>query len=82
MCIDFTNLNKICPKYCYSLSRIDALVDSTMRYEILCFLDAFKGYHQIGMIEENQEKTAYITDRSVYCYTIILFSLKNVGATY
>ncbi|XP_071906225.1 uncharacterized protein [Coffea arabica] len=43
MCVDFTDLNKVCPKDCYPLPRIDALVDSAMGYEILCFLDAFKG---------------------------------------
>ena len=59
MCIDFTDVNKTCPKDCYPLLRIDVLVDSVMGYEILCFLDAFKGYHQIGMSEEDQEKIAF-----------------------
>lgn len=45
MCVDFTDLNKACPKDCYPLPRVDALVDSTMGSEILCFLDTFKGYH-------------------------------------
>ena len=56
MCVDFIDLNKVCPKDCYPLPRIDLLVDSTMGYEIFCFLEAFKGYHQIGMDEEDQEK--------------------------
>nr|XP_027120487.1 uncharacterized protein LOC113737455 [Coffea arabica] len=82
MCVDFTDLNKACPKDCYPLPRIDALVDSAMGHEILCFLDAFKGYHQIGMSEEDQEKTAFYTDQGVYCYTTMPFGLKNAGATY
>nr|XP_027093651.1 uncharacterized protein LOC113714052 [Coffea arabica] len=82
MCVDFTDLNKPCPKDCYPLPRIDALIDSAMGYEILCFLDAFKGYHQIGMSEEDQEKTAFYTDQGVYCYTTMPFGLKNAGATY
>ncbi|XP_027156819.1 uncharacterized protein LOC113757958 [Coffea eugenioides] len=82
MCVDFTDLNKACPKDCYPLPRIDALVDAAMGYEILCFLDAFKGYHQIGMSEEEQEKTAFYTDRGTYCYTTMPFGLKNAGATY
>ncbi|XP_027158174.1 uncharacterized protein LOC113780841 [Coffea eugenioides] len=53
-----------------------------MEHEILCFLDAFKGYHQIGMSEEDQEKTAFYTDQGVYCYTTMPFGLKNAGATY
>ncbi|XP_071909560.1 uncharacterized protein [Coffea arabica] len=82
MCVDFTDLNKACPKDCYPLPRIDALVDSAMGYEVLCFLDAFKGYHQIEMSEEDQEKTAFYTDQGVYCYTTMPFGLKNAGATY
>nr|XP_027093621.1 uncharacterized protein LOC113714021 [Coffea arabica] len=82
MCVEFTDLNKACPKDCYPLPRIDALVDSAMGYEVLCFLDAFKGYHQIGMSEEDQEKTAFYTDRGTYCYTTMPFGLKNAGATY
>ena len=45
MCVDFTDLNKTCPKDCYPLLKVDALVDSAMGYEILCLLDAVKGYH-------------------------------------
>nr|XP_027102846.1 uncharacterized protein LOC113724106 [Coffea arabica] len=82
MCVDFTDLNKACPKNCYPLPKVDTLVDSAMGYEVLCFLDAFKGYHQIGMSQEDQEKMAFYTDRGTYCYTTMPFGLKNVGATY
>nr|XP_027123971.1 uncharacterized protein LOC113740625 [Coffea arabica] len=82
MCVDFTDLNKACPKDCYPLPRIDQLVDSTTGYEIFCFLDAFKGYHQIALDEEDQEKTAFITEYGTYCYTTMPFGLKNAGATY
>ena len=82
MCVDFTDLNKTCPKNCYPLPRVDVLVDSTMGYEILCSLDAFKGYHQIGMSKEDQEKQAFFLDLGVYCYTTMPFGLKNARATY
>ncbi|XP_027178053.1 uncharacterized protein LOC113777216 [Coffea eugenioides] len=61
---------------------MDALVDSAMGHEIFCFLDAFKGYHQIGMSEEDQEKTVFYTDQGVYFYTTMPFGLKNAGVTY
>lgn len=80
--MDFTDLNKACPKDCYPLPRIDALVDSTVGHEVFCFLDAFKGYHQIGMDEEDQQKTAFVTDQGVFCYVTMPFGLKNAGATY
>ena len=82
MCLDFTDLNKACPKNCYLLSRIDALVNWILGYEILYFLDAFKDYHQMRMNEEYQEKTAFFTDQEIYCYTTMPFGLKNTRATY
>nr|XP_027102165.1 uncharacterized protein LOC113723098 [Coffea arabica] len=82
MCVDFTDLNKACPKDCYPLPHIDQLVDSTIGCEIFCFLDAFKEYHQIALDEEDKEKTAFITEYGTYCYTTMPFGLKNAGATY
>jgi hypothetical protein len=51
MCIDYTSLNKACPKIPFPLPRIDQIVDSTAGCELLCFLDAYSGYHQIKMKE-------------------------------
>ena len=45
MCIDFTNLNKACHQDPFPLPRIDQIVDSTAECDLLCFLDAFSGYH-------------------------------------
>ncbi|XP_059446359.1 uncharacterized protein LOC132177899 [Corylus avellana] len=47
-----------------------------------CFMDAFSGYNQIYMHPEDREKTAFITDRGLYCYKVMPFGLKNAGATY
>jgi hypothetical protein len=82
MCVDFTDLNKACPKDCFPLPRIDQLVDSTARHEVLSFMDAFSGYNQIRMAESDQEKTSFTTDRGLYCYKVMSFGLKNAGATY
>ena len=53
MCVDFTDLNKACPKDSYPLPRIDTLVDSTTRHQLLSFMDAFSGYNQIRMDESD-----------------------------
>ncbi|XP_022849947.1 uncharacterized protein LOC111372035 [Olea europaea var. sylvestris] len=82
MCVDYTGLNKVCPKDSYPLPRIDQLVDATSGHERLSFLDAFSGYHQISMAEADQEKTSFITDFGTYCYTAMPFGLKNAGVTY
>ena len=60
MCVDFTDLNKACPKDSFPLPRIDQLMDSTAGHKLLTFMDAFSGYNQIKMDEEDQEKTAFI----------------------
>nr|CAD39961.2 OSJNBa0072D08.10 [Oryza sativa Japonica Group] len=61
MCVDFTDLNKACPKDHFPLPRIDQLVDSTAGCELLSVLDAYSGYHQISMAKEDEEKIAFIT---------------------
>ena len=45
MCVDYTNLNKACPKDPFPLPHIDQVVNSTSGCETLCFLDAYSGYH-------------------------------------
>jgi len=79
MCVDFTDLNKACPKDCFTLPRIDQLVDLTSGHEVLSFMDAFSGYNQIYMAKSDQEKTSFTTDHGLYCYTMMPFGLKNVG---
>ena len=81
-CVDFTDLNKACPKDSFPLPRVDQLVDSASGHERISFLDAFRGYHQIPMILSDREKTAFITPKRIYCYKVMPFGLKNVGATY
>nr|GFA27914.1 reverse transcriptase domain-containing protein [Tanacetum cinerariifolium] len=56
--------------------------ESVMGFRYKCFLDAYKGYHQIQMAEEDEEKTAFYTDQGTYCYTKMPFGLKNAGASY
>jgi hypothetical protein len=82
MCVDFTDLNKACPKDSFPLPRIDQLVDSTAGHKLLTFMDAFSGYNQIVMDESDQEKTSFITSRGLFCYKVMPFGLKNAGATY
>ncbi|GKA08508.1 reverse transcriptase domain-containing protein [Tanacetum coccineum] len=82
MCIDFKDLNKACPKDLYPLSEIDWKIESLMGFKYKCFLDAYKGYHQIQMAKKDEEKTAFHTDEGVFCYTKMPFGLKNARATY
>ncbi|GJS01641.1 reverse transcriptase domain-containing protein [Tanacetum coccineum] len=66
MCMDFTDLNKACPQDCYPLPEIDWKVESLWGYPFKCFLDAYKGYHQIQMAESDEEKTTFHTSHGAY----------------
>ena len=81
-CIDFTDVNKACPKDSFPLPRIDLIVDATVDHELLSFMDAFSGYNQISMDPGDQEKTSFVTTQGTYCYRVMPFGLKNAGATY
>ena len=82
LCIDFTDLNKACPKDSFPLPWIDLIVDTTAGHELLGFMDAFSGYNQISMDPSDQEKTSFVVGRGTYCYRVMPFGLKNAGATY
>ena len=82
LCIDFTDLNKACPKDPFPLSRIDQIVDSTSGCDLLSFLDAYSGYHQIFMSKEDEEKTSFITPCGTYCFVCMPFGLKSAGSTF
>nr|KYP58439.1 Transposon Ty3-I Gag-Pol polyprotein [Cajanus cajan] len=82
MCTGYTDLNKACPKDAYPLPHIDALVDGAAGHHRLSFLDAYSGYNQIPMYPPDEEKTAFITDSTNFCYKVMPFGLRNAGATY
>ena len=80
--MDFTDLNKTCPKDPFLLPRIDQLLDATVGHPRMSFLDAFQGYHQIPLARDDQEKTAFVTSIRKYHYKVMPFALKNARSTY
>ncbi|WJX84068.1 hypothetical protein P8452_66678 [Trifolium repens] len=70
MCVDFTDLNKACPKDPYPLPNIDRLIDEA------------SGYNQIKMNPADAPHTAFMTNTCNYFYNVMPFGLKNAGATY
>nr|KYP51979.1 Retrovirus-related Pol polyprotein from transposon 17.6 [Cajanus cajan] len=82
ICTNYTDLNKACPKDAYPLPNIDRLVDGAAGHKFLTFLDAYSGYNQIRMHTRDENKTAFVTESSNYCYQVMPFGLKNAGATY
>ena len=82
ICIDYTDLNKACLKDSFPLPRIDQLVDATAGHKLLSFMDADSSYNYIRMCPDDEDKMAFTIDRSLYCYKVMSFGLKNAGATY
>ncbi|CAJ2640157.1 unnamed protein product [Trifolium pratense] len=82
MCVDYTDLNRACPKDAYPLPNIDKLVDNSSGFKLLSFMDAYSGYNQIKMAEIDKKKTAFMTESGNYYYNVMPFGLKNAGATY
>ena len=80
--VDFTDLNKACPKDPFPMPRIDQLVDASVGHSRMSFLDAFQGYHQIPLVTDDQEKTTFVTPVGNYYYKVMSFGLKNAGSTY
>lgn len=82
LCVDYTNLNEACPKDEFQPPRIDQLMDAMAGCELMSFLVAFSGYHQVCMAKDDEEKTCFCTPKGPYCYVRIPFGLKNAGATF
>jgi hypothetical protein len=82
MCIDYTNLNKACPKDPYPLPRIDQIVDSTSGCDLLSFIDAYSGFHEIKMSKADRKHTAFVTVDGLYCYVVMPYGLLNALPTF
>ncbi|GJY18879.1 hypothetical protein Tco_0390370 [Tanacetum coccineum] len=68
MCVDFKDLNKACPQDGYPLPEIDWKVESLCEYPFKCFLEAYKGYHQIKMAKEDEEYGIYQKSRDILLF--------------
>ena len=82
MCVDYRDLNRASPKDDFPLPHIDILVDNTTQHKVFSFMDGFSGYNQIKMAPEDMEKTTFVTQWFTFCYKVMSFGQKNVGAIY
>jgi hypothetical protein len=82
MCIDYTNLNKACPKDPYLLSQINQIIGSTSSYEFLSFVNTYYVFYQTRMAREDDKKTYSITFGGIYCYVNMSYDLKNALLTF
>ena len=76
-CVDFKNLNRVCPKDEFPLPNREVLIDSTAGNTMFSFMDRFSEYNQIRMALRDAEKTAFRTPLGNFYYTILPFRLKS-----
>ena len=81
-CVDFRNLNRVCPKDEFPLPNMDLLIDSVAGSAMFSFMDEFSGYNQIRMAPRDAEKTTFRTPMGNFYYTMMPFGLKYARATY
>jgi len=82
ICIDYHDLNVVCPKGEFPLPITNVMKDNTCGFERMSFMNGFSRYNQIKMYHEDEKHTSFKTPLGVYCYTIMPFGLKNAGVTY
>jgi hypothetical protein len=82
ICIDFTDLNKACPKDEFPLPRIDSLINVVATSELMSLSDYYSGYHQIWMKKKDEHKTIFITPSGTHCYLRMSEGLKNAGGSF
>ena len=82
VCVDYRDLKAASPKDEFLLLITDVMIDNTCGFERMSFMDGFSGHNQIKMHPEDEKHTSFRTPLGVYCYIVMPFRLKNVGATY
>ncbi|KAL0298785.1 UNVERIFIED_CONTAM: Transposon Tf2-12 polyprotein [Sesamum radiatum] len=82
VCVDFRDLNNVCPKDDFPLPIVELMIDSITGHEALSFMDRSFGYNQIHMAPTDEELMAFRTSKGIYCCKIMSFWVKNAGTTY
>ena len=81
-CIDYRKLNSVTKSDAYPLPRIDELLEKYRTARWFTSLDLAAGYHQVEMMEEDKEKTAFICSQGLFEYNVMPFGLKNAPGTF
>jgi hypothetical protein len=82
VCVDYRKLNAATITDAFPLPFTDGVLDTVAGHEMYSFLDGFSGYNQIRMAEEDQEKTAFVTEWGVFVAVVMMFGLKTAPATF
>ena len=82
VCTNFHDTNNACHKVYFTLPNINMIVDRIVGHDMLSFMDGFSSYNQILINPNDHHKTSFTTPWDNFCWKVMPFGLKNIGATY
>jgi hypothetical protein len=82
VCVDYRKLNAATITDAFPLPFTDGVLDTVAGHEMYSFLVGFSGYNQIRKAEEDQEKTAFVTEWGVFVAVVMMLGLKTAPATF
>ena len=81
-CVDYRKVNSVTRKDAYPLPRINDVLDTLAGSKLFSTLDLISGYWQVGLHQDDKEKTAFCTSEGLYEFNVMPFGLCNGPATF
>ncbi|KAE8218038.1 hypothetical protein CF319_g8005 [Tilletia indica] len=81
-CVDYRQHNAATIPNRYPLPTIDSIFQTLCGKKWFSALDAIRGYHQLGVREEDRWKTAFVCHRGLFQYKMVPFGLRNAPAIF
>ncbi|KAK3106610.1 hypothetical protein FSP39_023509 [Pinctada imbricata] len=81
-CVDYRKLNDVTLKDAYPIPRVDDCLEALSGAKWFSSMDLNTGFWQIGMADEDKEKTAFLTSMGLYQFTVMPFGLVNAPSTF
>ena len=82
LCIDYRKVNDVTIPDPYYIPTVDELIGKVGKARYLTKLDLAKGFYQVPVKPEDQDKTAFITPWGKFCFLRMPFGLRNAPTTF
>ena len=82
MTVDYRALNRQTKKDIFPILRIDDLLNKLLHANYLSAIDLATGYHQIRLMPEDCEKTAFVTHYGLFEYMVLPLGLCNAPSMF